>query len=435
MFGVDQTDSGSLTVDGKETRLPSPVAAIAERFAFCPEERKTDGIIGDFSVAENIALAVQAKRGWSRPISAREKTALAQRYIKALDIRPPDPDKPIKFLSGGNQQKAILARWLATDPRLLILDEPTRGIDIGAHAEILKLIGELCAEGMSLVIISSEFEELAAVANRVVVLSDRRHVAELKGEEITADNIVRAIAETGSERKRQHDCPHDQKTEKTCPQLAALVLILAANTIIAPGFLDISFQNGRLYGSLIDILVRAAPVAILSVGMTLVIATRGIDLSVGAVMAISGAFAASLIVAGYPLAIVIPAALGVGLLCGLWNGFLVAVFDLQPIIATLILMVAGRGIAQLITEGAILTFNNDSFAALGSGSFLGVPVPVLIWILAGLAVGLAVRTSALGFLIEATGINRRAAMLAGSRRTFSCSASMRFPALARPLPG
>jgi len=209
-----------------------------------------------------------------------------------------------------------------------------------------------------------------------------------------------------------------RKLKRLAPQLAALVLILAANTIIAPGFLDISFQNGRLYGSLIDILVRAAPVAILSVGMTLVIATRGIDLSVGAVMAISGAFAASLIVAGYPLAIVIPAALGVGLLCGLWNGFLVAVFDLQPIIATLILMVAGRGIAQLVTEGAILTFNSDSFAALGSGSFLGVPVPVLIWILAGLAVGLAVRTSALGFLIEATGINRRAAMLAGVKARF-----------------
>ncbi|TPF76778.1 sugar ABC transporter ATP-binding protein [Brucella gallinifaecis] len=200
MFGVDQADSGTLTIDGKDTKLPSPVAAIAERFAFCPEERKNDGIIGDFSVAENIALAIQAKRGWSKPVSTREKAALAQRYIETLDIRPPDPDKPIKFLSGGNQQKAILARWLATDPRLLILDEPTRGIDIGAHAEILKLIGELCTQGMSLVIISSEFEELAAVANRVVVLSDRRHVAELKGEEITADNIVRAIAETESDK-------------------------------------------------------------------------------------------------------------------------------------------------------------------------------------------------------------------------------------------
>lgn len=201
LFGVDQVDSGTLTVDGKDTKLPSPVAAIAERFAFCPEERKSDGIIGDFSVAENIALAIQAKRGWSKPVSAREKSALAERYIKTLDIRPPDPEKPIKLLSGGNQQKAILARWLATDPRLLILDEPTRGIDIGAHAEILKLMGELCAQGMSLVIISSEFEELAAIANRVIVLSDRRHIAELKGEGITADNIVRAIAETAPEKE------------------------------------------------------------------------------------------------------------------------------------------------------------------------------------------------------------------------------------------
>ncbi|MBC2886155.1 ABC transporter permease [Ochrobactrum sp. CM-21-5] len=209
-----------------------------------------------------------------------------------------------------------------------------------------------------------------------------------------------------------------RKLKRLAPQLVALVAILAANTMISPGFLDVSVQNGRLYGSLIDILVRAAPVAILAIGMTLVIATRGIDLSVGAVMAISGACAASLIVAGFPLAIVIPAALCVGLLCGLWNGFLVAVFDIQPIIATLILMVAGRGIAQLITEGAILTFNNESFAALGSGSFLGIPVPVLIWLLAGLVVGLAVRSSALGFLIEATGINRRAAMLAGVKARF-----------------
>lgn len=209
-----------------------------------------------------------------------------------------------------------------------------------------------------------------------------------------------------------------KKLKRLAPQLAALVAILAANTIISPGFLDISFQNGRLYGSLIDILVRAAPVAILAIGMTLVIATRGIDLSVGAVMAISGACAASLVVSGYPLAIVIPVALGVGLLCGLWNGFLVAVFDIQPIIATLILMVAGRGIAQLITEGAILTFNNDVFAALGSGSLLGVPIPILIWLLAAIIVGFAVRSTALGFLIEATGINRRAAMLAGVKARF-----------------
>lgn len=194
LFGIDRPDSGTANIDGADVRITSPVAAISNGFGFCPEERKNDGIIGDFSVADNIALALQARQGWAKPLSSRQKAELADRFIKSLDIRPPDPDRPIKFLSGGNQQKAILARWLATEPRLLILDEPTRGIDIGAHAEILKMIEQLCADGMSLIVISSELEELTAVAHRVVVLSDRRHVAELKGDGITADNIMKAIA-------------------------------------------------------------------------------------------------------------------------------------------------------------------------------------------------------------------------------------------------
>ncbi len=194
LFGIDRADSGTATIDGQPVSLTSPEAAIVNGFGFCPEERKTDGIIGDFSVADNIALALQARQGWAKPISSREKQALAESFIKSLDIRPPDAERPIKFLSGGNQQKAILARWLATEPRLLILDEPTRGIDIGAHAEILKMIERLCSEGMSLVVISSELEELTAVAHRVIVLSDRRHVAELSGEALTADNIMQAIA-------------------------------------------------------------------------------------------------------------------------------------------------------------------------------------------------------------------------------------------------
>ena len=194
LFGVDAPDSGTARIDGMEVRIASPETAIRHGFGFCPEERKTDGIIGDFSVSENIALALQARQGWSRPISPRDRRNLAAEYIRSLAIRPPDPDRPIKFLSGGNQQKAILARWLATHPRLLILDEPTRGIDIGAHAEILKMIEKLCAEGMSLVVISSELEELTAIAHRVIVLADRRHVAKLTGEDITADNIMKAIA-------------------------------------------------------------------------------------------------------------------------------------------------------------------------------------------------------------------------------------------------
>jgi len=197
LFGIDRPDSGEATVDGAPVSLHSPEDAITHGFGMCPEERKSDGIIGDLSVRQNIVLALQARQGWARPIPRREADALAARYIKALDIRPPEPERPIKFLSGGNQQKAILARWLATDPRLLILDEPTRGIDIGAHAEIINLIGRLRADGMALVVISSEIEELVAFSTRVIVLSDRRHVRELKGAEITAEAIVEAMAVPG----------------------------------------------------------------------------------------------------------------------------------------------------------------------------------------------------------------------------------------------
>ena len=205
------------------------------------------------------------------------------------------------------------------------------------------------------------------------------------------------------------------RARRLAPQLAALLAIVALNAAISPTFLDFTVQNGRLYGSLIDVLNRGAPVALLAIGMTLVIATKGIDLSVGAVMAICGAIAASLAADGTPLPIALGVSLFVGLLCGLWNGILVAFLKIQPIIATLILMVAGRGIAQLITEGVILTFNVPGFAFLGSGSLLGLPTPVIIWIATGLLVGLTVRRTALGLLIEAIGINRRASALVGVR--------------------
>ena len=194
-FGADRADSGSATVDGTPVRLTSPHEAMAHGFAFCPEERKHDGIVEDLSVRENIVLALQARRGWARPLSRAEQTALADRYIAALDIRTASRETPIKFLSGGNQQKAILARWLATDPRFLILDEPTRGIDVGAHAEIIRLIERLRADGLSLLVVSSELEELVAYASRVVVLADRRHVAELTGEAVTPGGILSAIAD------------------------------------------------------------------------------------------------------------------------------------------------------------------------------------------------------------------------------------------------
>lgn len=200
---------------------------------------------------------------------------------------------------------------------------------------------------------------------------------------------------------------------RLAPQIVVLIAVVLLISLAFPDFLTLQMQNGRIYGSLIDVLNRGAPVALLAIGMTIVIATRGIDLSVGAVMAICGAVAAASITSGHSLVYTLALALAVGMLCGLWNGILVAVLDIQPIIATLVLMVAGRGIAQLITEGAILTFNHPGLIFIGSGSFLGLPMPVVIWLVFGIAITLLVRRTALGMLVEALGINRRASTLSG----------------------
>ncbi|WP_316014136.1 sugar ABC transporter ATP-binding protein [Roseobacter sp. HKCCA0434] len=194
MFGVRQAQTGTATVDGTPTALTSPREAIAAGFGFAPEDRKIDGIVPDLSVRENIILALQARRGWARPIPRAEQHRLAEDYIQKLDIRTSDAEKAVGELSGGNQQKVVLARWLAMNPRFLILDEPTRGIDVGAHAEILRLIARITQSGMSLLVISSELDELVAAADRIIVVRDRAHVAELTGADVSTDAIVRAIA-------------------------------------------------------------------------------------------------------------------------------------------------------------------------------------------------------------------------------------------------
>lgn len=195
--------------------------------------------------------------------------------------------------------------------------------------------------------------------------------------------------------------------------LAALVLLLAVAAASVPGFLHVEIKDGHLYGNLVDILHRAAPLMLAALGMTLVIATRGIDVSVGAVVAIAGTVACAL-VGTHGLAVALAAALGAALLCGLWNGLLVSALGLQPIIATLILMVAGRGLAQLITDGQILTvYEPASFFWLGGGWLLGLPVSLFVVAAVALLTALLMQRTALGLFIQTVGINPVAARLAG----------------------
>ncbi|MFM2483392.1 sugar ABC transporter ATP-binding protein [Celerinatantimonas sp. YJH-8] len=195
IFGAIKADSGQLTFNGSPCHIRSPRKAIRLGLGFCPEDRRHDGLIGELSIRENMILALQAKRGWLRPIRESEQHRLANEMIKALAIATPDAEKPVNQLSGGNQQKVILARWLIANPQLLILDEPTRGIDVGAHAEIVSLIRRLCEQQqMSLIVVSSELDEVVNISDEILVLRDRHKAALLQGENVTQEHIIEAIA-------------------------------------------------------------------------------------------------------------------------------------------------------------------------------------------------------------------------------------------------
>jgi simple sugar transport system ATP-binding protein len=197
LFGIDNPDHGSISVGGKPVKSFSPLASLKRGVGLCPEDRKAAGVVDDLTVRENIMLAVQASRGWLRFLSRQQQYELADRYIRLLNIATPSADQPVKNLSGGNQQKVILARWLATNPQVLILDEPTRGVDVGAKAEIQKLVLSLAEEGKAIMFISSELEEVLRTSHRVVVLRDREKVTEFAGT-VDEQTVMRVMAGGGS---------------------------------------------------------------------------------------------------------------------------------------------------------------------------------------------------------------------------------------------
>ena len=194
IFGADRVIGGKVKKNGKEVRITKPLDAMKAGIAYLPEDRKVDGIVGDLSVRENIILAAQVLRGFMKPFSKAQTYKFAEEYIKLLDIKTASADTPIKSLSGGNQQKVIVARWLLMHPEYLILDEPTRGIDVGTKVDIQKLALKLASEGMSITFISSETDEMLRTCSRLIVMRDRKVVGELKGDDLTQSGIMKTIA-------------------------------------------------------------------------------------------------------------------------------------------------------------------------------------------------------------------------------------------------
>ncbi|MEJ2486686.1 MAG: sugar ABC transporter ATP-binding protein [Anaerolineales bacterium] len=193
IFGIDSPDNGTLIVNGEKVNKFSPLESLKRGIALSPEDRKAQGVVGDLTIRENIILALQARYGWFKYLSAQKQNEISEKYIQLLGIVTPSSEQLVKNLSGGNQQKVILARWLATNPKVLILDEPTRGIDVGAKAEIQKLVMQLAGEGKSCMFISSELEEVLRVSDRVAVLRDRKKVAEYSSG-VDEKTLIQAMA-------------------------------------------------------------------------------------------------------------------------------------------------------------------------------------------------------------------------------------------------
>lgn len=194
LTGVDAPDAGSVEVRSVRRRLRSPRHALDRRIALSSEDRKAEGVVGDLTVADNMLLALQARRGWLRPVPRATRQRLVEQYVKALDIRPADPNALMKNLSGGNQQKVLLARWLLTEPELLVLDEPTRGIDIGAKTQIQTLVADLASQGMAVVFISAELEEILRLSDRIVVMRDHRKIDERRNDDVSVGDVLDIIA-------------------------------------------------------------------------------------------------------------------------------------------------------------------------------------------------------------------------------------------------
>ena len=194
IFGADRVTGGKVKMNGKDVKIAKPLDAMKNGIAYLPEDRKVDGIVGDLSVRDNMILAQQVLRGFFKPFSKAEASKVADEYIKLLNIKTASQDTPIKSLSGGNQQKVIVARWLFTHPEYLILDEPTRGIDVGTKVDIQKLVLKLASEGMSVTFISSELDEMLRTCSRLIVMRDRKAVGELKGDELNQATVMNTIA-------------------------------------------------------------------------------------------------------------------------------------------------------------------------------------------------------------------------------------------------
>ena len=408
IFGIDPYDSGEVLLENG-LRLPSgaPPESITHGLAFVPEDRQHEGLHLPLPVRENLSLAALrefSRVGFVRRGAERER---AEEARTELGIKAATLEAPVQSLSGGNQQKVLLGKWLETKPRILILDEPTRGVDVGAKAEIHRRIRALADGGMAILVISSELPEVLSLADRVLVMRQGALVGELSGADVSQESILR-LALPQADLSPAQDIAPRKPARRELSIAALLALVLIGVGIVNPAFL--AADNLR------DMLVKIAPAVIVGSGLTFVILAREIDISVGSLM---GLCSATLGIACAADRMALPAFAGVaicmavGAAAGFLNGLLVAVGRVPSIIVTLGTLTVFSGVTELLLGGKWITQMPAGLRSFGTGSLAGVPYSVLVAALvAGATAAVSLRT-AFGRRVFALGSNPDAAQTIG----------------------
>jgi rhamnose transport system ATP-binding protein len=419
LFGIDEADSGVIRLNGKEVRLHSAAEAMQHGIAYVSEDRLGQSLVMDAAILFNASLAVADKTTRGGLMSRVRELALVRPHLDRLRLRFASYDQPVRALSGGNQQKVVLAKWLATGPKLLILDEPTQGIDVGSKAEVHAMIAALAQAGMAIILISSELPELLGMSDRVLVMREGVFAAEFARDGASQEAVLRAATGPVSAviHNAEAEAASHAKLSSSWWRRREAGLVVAMVAVILP----VAAINPRMLSpaNLLSISMDAALLAVVAVAQMLVMVTRGIDLSVASVIGLSAYGAASLMHAepGLGVGAGIALACGLGLLCGLVNGVVITRGAVPAIVVTLGTLSVFRGIVSIWAGGHQISADQVpvSWLNLTGLNILGIPAVVLIAVAVMLVAGLVLTRTPIGRELFAIGSNPDAAALIGVR--------------------
>ncbi|MEW9307400.1 ATP-binding cassette domain-containing protein [Labrys neptuniae] len=430
LFGIDRPTAGRIEMEGKAVAFADPPAAMAAGIAYVSEDRLGQSLVMDFPILDNASLPVIEKATMAGLVMRRQELALVEPHLKRLKLKFRSFDQPVKTLSGGNQQKVVLSKWLATQPRLLILDEPTQGIDVESKSEVHTMIAELAQQGLAIILISSELPELVSMCDRIVVLREGRMAGAFTREEADQEKVIRAATDAGGviADKQPALASRDDATKADEAKAGWLKALLRRREVglvgaMAAVVLPVMFLNPRMVSpeNLTAIAMDAALLMIVAVAQMLVLLTRNIDLSVASVIGLSAYGAASFMHAHPDSSVLLGVGVAcvVGLACGALNGLVVTLGRVPAIVVTLGTLSVFRGLNSLWAGGRQISADQvpQAWLDMTSARIAGIPAVILIALACLVVIGLILRHWPVGRELYAIGSNPDGAALIGIRRT------------------